>query len=305
MRGNAGGTDSPGRTRPAPGLFHLALRLAPALVLIALLFGGGLALGVLQALEAFPGNTGERMTLTHFATVLTDPDFGRSLGLTLHIAATSTLIAAAAAIPLALGIMRMASTSRAVTFLLQIPLTVPHLVIAVSTLLLFAPAGLFSRWAKALGFISGPADFPLLTNDDYAIGILAVYVWKEIPFITFMLLAVLKNAGTELDDVGRTLKASRLQRFSHITLPIIFPSLGAACLIVFAFTFGAFEVPYLLGKTYPMPLPVWAFRSYSDIDLVERPEGIAIGLIIAGSITLTVILSQLLIQAARRRGLTA
>ena len=91
-----------------------------------------------------------------------------------------------------------------------------------------------------------------MVNDGWGIGILTVYIWKEIPFITFMLLAVLKNMGTELLEAGATLNASRLQRFTHIILPIIAPSLGAACLIVFAFTFGAFEVPFLLGRTYPL-----------------------------------------------------
>ena len=75
-----------------------------------------------------------------------------------------------------------------------------------------------------------------------------------------------------------------------------------ACLIVFAYTFGAFEVPYLLGQTYPMTLPVWAYRNYSDIDLMARPEGIATGLVIAGVIIAAIVLSQALTRMARRRG---
>jgi putative spermidine/putrescine transport system permease protein len=110
--------------------------------------------------------------------------------------------------------------------------------------------------------------------------------------------------GTELIEVGSTLNASRFQRFTSITLPIIAPSLGAACLIVFAFTFGAFEVPYLLGRTYPLALPVWAYKNYSDIDLLSRPEGIAIGLIIAAIVIFSVILSQILLHLGRKRGLT-
>jgi len=119
-----------------------------------------------------------------------------------------------------------------------------------------------------------------------------------------MLLSVLTNLGPELNEAGATLKASWLQRFRYITLPIIGPSLGVACLIVFAFTFGAFEVPYLLGKTYPVSLPVWAYKNYSDVDLLARPEGIAIGLIIAAIITFAITLSQLLIHFSRRRGVT-
>lgn len=285
-------------------LLRLCALLGPALGTIVILFGGGLALGLLQALGYLPALGFSSIGLHHFAHVLQDPDFGKSLILTLYIAITSTLVAAVISVLLALSLLRWAVNNKSVHFILQIPLTVPHLVIAIAITFLLAPAGMVSRLCSSLGIFSSAADFPLLVNDGWAIGILAVYIWKEIPFITFMLLAVLDNMGTELLEVGATLNASRWQRFTHITLPIIAPSLGAACLIVFAFTFGAFEVPFLLGRTYPLTLPVWAYKNYSDIDLLARPEGIAIGLIIATIVILAIILSHIFLYFGRKRGLT-
>ena len=283
---------------------ELVYLLGPSLILVSLLFGGGLALGLFQALGYTAGEGLNSITFDHFKTIFSDPDFAGSITLTLYISLTSTLLAASISIALALAIIRWAAASRMINFILEIPLTVPHLVIAISILLLLSPAGIFSRFFSFLGLLSSSSAFPLLVNDDYSIGIIVVYVWKEVPFITFMLLSVLTNIGPELNEAGATLRASRLQRFRYITLPIIGPSLGAACLIVFAFTFGAFEVPYLLGKTYPISLPVWAYKNYSDIDLLARPEGIAIGLIIAAIITLSITFSQLLIHFARKRGVT-
>jgi putative spermidine/putrescine transport system permease protein len=277
-----------------PGLAGL---LAPSLAVMLLLFGGGLILGALQALGHLPGAGMTELTTAHFTRVLFDPDFLTSLGLTFHIALTSTVIAAIVSVALALAFTRWAVRSRLVHFVLQVPLTVPHLVVAVAMLFLLAPAGLVARLAAGAGLIASPGEFPLLVNDRWAIGILLVYVWKEIPFITLMLLSVLQNAGGELIEVGRTLKAGPWQRLRYILLPVIAPSLAAACLIVFAFTFGAFEVPYLLGRTHPMSLPVWAYKSYTDVDLAARPEGIAIGLIIAlvvmGAVALSVWLNRL------------
>ncbi len=284
--------------------WRLVTLLGSALSLILLLFGGGLLLGLLQALGLYSSQNTTVIGMQHFAHVLQDPDFGKILILTLYLSITSTLIAAAVSVVLALALIRWAADSRAVNFILQIPLTVPHLVIAISVILLLAPSGLFSRLLSSLSIIQSPSAFPLLINDGWGIGIIAVYIWKEIPFITFMLLSVLKNMGTELLDVGSTLKATRFQRFSFIILPIIAPSLGAACLIVFAFTFGAFEVPFLLGRTYPLSLSVWAYKNYSDIDLLARPEGIAIGLIIAAIVILAIIFSQVLLHFGRKRGLT-
>ena len=290
------------RTRSGAGGFITAALVGPALAVVVLLFGGGLVLGVFQSLGHLPAAGMDVLTLKHFSNVIFDPDFFFSLGLTLYVALTSTLVAAVLSIGLALGLASLARHHRWLHFIFQIPLTVPHLVIAVAIVFMMSPTGLFSRAALNLGLIDASSNFPLLINDRWSIGIISAYVWKEIPFITLMILSVLHNSGIELLDVGRTLKAGRWQRFRYITLPTIFPSLGAAALIVFAYTFGAFEVPFLLGRTYPMMLPVWAYKNYSDVDLFARPEGIATGIIIAGVVVVSIVLSQIITAAARRRG---
>ena len=290
------------RTRESPGLPAVGLLVAPALLVVVVLFAGGLLLGLLQSLSHFPPADTDRLTFEHFANVLSDPDFLHSLMLTAYVSTISTAIAAALSILLALALTSLSVRFRFVYFIFQIPLTVPHLVIAVAVVFMLSPTGFFSRLALTFGLMDSSASFPLLINDRWGVGIILAYVWKEIPFITLMILSVLRHTGVELLDVGRTLKAGPWQRFRYITLPTISPSLGAACLIVFAYTFGAFEIPFLLGQTYPMMLPVWAYKNYSDVDLLARPEGIAIGIIIAGIIIVAIVLSQTLVQAARRRG---
>lgn len=295
----ASGTAVPdGRPVPAG---RLVILLGPAVLVVGLLFVGGLVLGVLQALGYAPGQGAASLTVEHFRRVLVDPELFTSFALTFYIAATSTIIAGLVSVALALTLVSLESRSRMVSFLLQIPLTVPHLVIAIAVLFLLTPSGLVARALSSLGLLAEAASFPLLVNDRFGIGILAVYVWKEIPFITLMLLAVLKNMGKELLEAGATLRANARQRFFHITLPIITPVLAASGLIVFAFTFGAFEVPYLLGRTHPLLLPVWSYRTYSDIDLLARPEGIAIGLLIAAIIIIAVGCSQMVLTLVRYR----
>ena len=295
--------DTDARTRISPGPLKTAALVGPALTVVAILFGGGLGLGLIQSLGYLPAAGMQSMSFTHFANVFGDPDFLQSLALTLYVALTSTIIAAGLSIVMAVFLLSLSAKNRLIHFIFQIPLTVPHLVIAVAMVFMLTPAGLLSRIAVKIGLIGSSAAFPLLVNDRWGIGIILTYVWKEIPFITLMILSVLRRSGTELLEVGRTLKAGRWQRFRYITLPTIFPSLGAACLIVFAYTFGAFEVPFLLGRTYPMMLPVWAYKNYSDVDLLARPEGIATGLIIAGVVVVAIVCSQVLTQTARRRGM--
>ena len=65
------GTDA--RTRTGPGAGRLALLLAPALAVVLLFFGGGLVLGLVQALGYIPGAGLGRLSPVHFTRVLTDP----------------------------------------------------------------------------------------------------------------------------------------------------------------------------------------------------------------------------------------
>jgi len=77
------------------------------------------------------------------------------------------------------------------------------------------------------------------------------------------------------------LGASYWQRLRHVTLPLVAPSVLAASVLVFAYTFGAYEVPFLLGQRYPSALPVLAYRRYVDTDLTARPEAMALSVLMA------------------------
>ena len=73
-----------------------------------------------------------------------------------------------------------------------------------------------------------------------------------------------------------------------MTLPLLRPAILSSSILVFAFTFGAFEVPLLLGARYPSALPVLAYRLYTDVDLNARPEAMAMSVIIAVIITVLI-----------------
>ena len=117
--------------------------------------------------------------------------------------------------------------------------------------------------------------------DPYAIGIILQYVWKETPFIGVIILANINSLIEDYESVARSLGASKWQSFRYVFLPFIFPSALFASVIVFAFTFGAFEIPLMLGANYPSALPVLAYRKYTDVDLGAMPDAMAIAIAIA------------------------
>ena len=257
----------------------ITLLLAPALLVVGVLFAGGLSAAVVQSLGYLPAIGRTEVTLGAYREVLGSRDFLDSLLLTVYVAGASTGISTVLAVISALALRNSAGRLSAAIF--QLPITIPHLVAAVGIALVVSQTGLGARVAAALGMIGEPSEFPALLYDRYSIGIILTYVWKEVPFITLVVLAALRGVAGELEEVARTLGANRWQRFWYVVFPVIAPGVVAASLIVFAFTFGAFEVPYLLGRTYPTILPVMSYNEYRSIDLSSRPAAMAINVLIA------------------------
>lgn len=266
----------------------LFLMLTPALAVIVLLFGGGLLLALLQSVGYVPAIGRTDFSLEAYRRVFSDLAFGRSLLLTLWIGGVSTAVSTLLALIAALTLRRAFLGKRLATFIFQSNLPIPHLVGAIGILFLFSQSGFLARLGHLAGLIQVPADFPALVFDPYALGIILEYVWKSSVFIGIILLVALQAIGEEYEDVAQTLGASRWQRFRHVTLPLLRPAILSASILVFAFTFGAFEVPLLLGARYPSALPVLAYRLYTNVDLNARPEAMAMSVIIAVIITILI-----------------
>ncbi len=260
---------------------RIVLLLAPALAVIVILFGGGLVIGIMRSFNYMPVIGLTEPNLDAYRAVLTDRDFLQSFVLSFHISFASTVLSAVIAIAAALMLRRTFVGQRTINFLFQLNLTVPHIVGAIGILYLFSQSGSFARLSHAAGLIERPGDFPALVFDPWAIGIILQYVWKEVPFIGVIVLAQMQALGTDYESVARSLGASRWQAFRHVLLPLVMPGVLSASVIVFAFTFGAYEIPALLGASHPQALPVLAYKSYTDVDLAARPQAMAMAVIIA------------------------
>ncbi len=255
--------------------------LAPALLVLIAVFVGGLALGVGRSLNYMPIIGLTAPNLDAYRQILRMPEFLPSLATNLYIAVVSTAVSMVLAIASALLMRRAFRGKRLMTFLFSFNLPIPHVVGAIGILFLFAQSGAIARLAYGVGLISRPMEFPVLVNDPHAIGIILEYVWKEVPFIGVVVLAVLQSLGDDYEAVAQTLGATPWQRFATVVLPLIMPATLSVSVLVLAFTFGEFLVPYLLGQTYPATLPVLAVRLFTDPDLNQRPPAMALSILIA------------------------
>ncbi|MBA3469375.1 MAG: ABC transporter permease subunit [Herpetosiphonaceae bacterium] len=261
------------------------LALAPALALIGLLFGASIVYGVGQSLGWLPFLGQRAISLDAYRNVLAGPDhapeFWRALGFSLWVSGAATLLSALLALLVVAGLDERRRPARRTTTLLNLNLAFPHLVWAIGLSLLLAQSGLLARIAAALGLIDGPAAFPVLVRDRFGLGIILAYIGKETPFLLLMLLAVVRTQPAEYGLVAENLGASRWQRIRYVTLPLVAPALLAGSLLVFAFIFGAYEVPALLGVRFPEMLSVLALDFFLNPDLRARAEGMAISVLMA------------------------
>jgi putative spermidine/putrescine transport system permease protein len=279
----------------------LLLMLAPALLVIIALFLGGLMLGLLQSVSYMPVIGLNDFSLDAYKSMFTDSQFLGSLALTFGLSVITTFLTIVFAIITALALRKTFIGKRIVNFLYQFPITIPHLVIAIGIMLLFSQSGYFSRVAHAFGFIKSQSDFPILVYDDLGIGIVLVYLWKQIPFVGLIVLSVLQSSGNDFEELARSLGANGWQTFRHVLLPLIIPGILPASIICFAFVFGSYEVPYLLGKPYPAVLSVLAYRLYEDTDLNSRPEAMAMFVFIAVFISILVLVYKKIVKTISGR----
>ncbi len=255
--------------------------LAPVMFIILGIFTMGLALGFFQSLGYFPAVGLKEFTLRYYKEVLTDIGFLDSLKFTLYTSFVSSTLALIIGVLLAYSIFQSKSRKGVLYTIYKLPVIVPHSIAALLVFNVLTQSGILARVLFYLGIISEQTQFPSLIFDQNGIGIIISYLWKGIPFIAMTVYTVLSNINDKLTDAALNLGANRRQVFWKILLPLLMPSILSSYIIIFAFSFGAFEIPYLLGPTSPKLLPVKAYIEYINPDLSHRPYSMVINMVLA------------------------
>jgi putative spermidine/putrescine transport system permease protein len=269
---------------------------------ILFLFVGGIIFGILQSFEVNPfSNSVAHINFQAYTEIFSTTTFRVSFLMTFLIAFTTTLLTMVLSIATALMLRRTFVGKRLVAFCYQIPIPMPHIVIGVGILMLLSQSGLISRILYNTGIISRIANFPILVNDDIGFGIVFVYLWKQIPYVGVIVLSILQSIATDYEEVAYSLGASKWQSFQHVLLPLIIPGITPASIVCFSYVFGAYEVPFILGKTRPTMLSVYSYQLYESLNLKGRPLAMAISVFVALFVTVLVVIYQKVVMKASGR----
>ncbi len=250
------------------------LRLSP-LIPFLVLFLGGLGLAMAQSLGLFLGFPYKGSPLDAYRALLSAQhlaSFGLSLWVALASAGASVLLGAL----LAWWIWKLPHAWQKPCLAYKIPLVLPHIAVGFLILILLSRSGFVASAAHHLGLIDSPARFPDLLYGPGGWGMILAFVYKETPFAVLMSLAVLRRLDPRLAQTARMLGASRRRVFLQIVLPHLRPALHAVFIILFLYTFGAFEIPFLLSGSRPATLSMEVYKNYFQAGLDQRPLAMAL-----------------------------
>lgn len=278
------------------------LLIAPAALILLVIMGVGICTCILQSLGYFPLIGLGNITFDYYKEILSNQQFITSLMLSLKTSIISSTIATIIGILLAY-LMTKSRFSKLRYFLLNLPIIVPHIIVVMLAFAVFSKTGIISRMLYNLNLINDSREFVSLVNDKAGIGIIIVYIYKGMPFIAITVYNILKSLDVKLEDVALNLGANKFQVLKLVIMPQIMPTILSSFIVIFAFSFGSFEVPYLIGATNPKALPVNAYINYINTDLAQRPLSMAMNSILTGISFILLILYNLIFTKLKKNKL--
>ena len=259
---------STGGRRGLRGTLLVLPALIPALVVV----GGGLGAVLIQSLGLMPLIGPVRFSFDAYSAQ--SSSLPLATGVSLGIAAASTLISAFVGLAAALVIVSGRWGGRIVAAISAASVTVPHLVGAAAIGLLLADSGFLPR---LLGI--APDAWPSLVAGPWWGAVIAEYAWKESAFVALVVAGTLATRVASYDETAALLGAGRIKRLRFVMIPLCMPALVVSSTIIFVYTLGSYEVAWLLGRSYPEPLPVMAVRLFNSVTLSARPEAAAVAVV--------------------------
>jgi len=233
----------------------VVLLILPAVGYVSLFLIAVMVMTFLQSLGFFSFRDGTTIGLGEWTKVL-DGQLWDSFSYSARIALASSIGGLCLAYPLALYLRKRFLGKTLISNLLRVPLFLPALVAAFLILNIMSFHGIINEALLAVGLIQEPLR---MTHDDQGIGVLVIQIWKNLPFQTLILTAVLANVPAELEAAARNLGAGSFSVFRFVLFPLSLPGAVTGVVLVFIGVLGDYAVNSIAGPLYP---PSLAIRMY-------------------------------------------
>lgn len=246
------------------------LLVAPGLVvlLLVLLMPTVFALGY-STLEITYGKVTGFAGLGNWDRAVFVPAFWPLLGRTAVFVIGTVALTMALALPIAIWLDRL---TRRRALAIQLLVILPWVLSTVVSALLFR-----WTWLESLGIgawisesLTGSFTNPLLSQAGAMGSLIAIYTWRTLGFAVLLILAGLKGLDAELYEAAAMDGANALQRFRHLTIPLLRTTMTIVLIVLVVSSLNNAEVPYVVtgggpgGATTTLALEIYrlAFTSF-------------------------------------------
>jgi molybdate transport system permease protein len=187
-----------------------------------------------------------------------------ALFLTLKLALLTTIILLMLGTPLAWWLARSQWRFKfLLEALIALPLVLPPTVLGFYLLLTLGPRGFVGGLMQALGGEALAFSFA---------GLVVGSVIYSLPFVVQPLQDAFHNIGKRPLEVAATLRASPLDRFITVVLPLAKSGFITASMLGFAHTLGEFGVVLMLGGNIPGETQVLSIVIYNHVESLEYAQ---------------------------------
>jgi len=192
--------------------------------------------------------TGETVNVgfRNYEKLLDNSDYLLSMQNTFQFTFWSLLVKFITGMTIALLLNSRLPFRNVLTGVMLLPWIVPEIVTALAWKSIYDPIfGGLNPILESVGLIDQPLGW--LSDPNLAMpSVIAVNVWKGIPFYTMLLLAGLKAIDRDLLEAAEVDGANAIKRFRHITLPGMRYVIVVTLLLSFISTFNNFGLIYLM-----------------------------------------------------------
>ena len=184
--------------------------------------------------------------------------------LTLKLASITTISLLIIATPVAWWLARTQGWyKQPVAAIVALPLVLPPTVIGFYLLLILGPNGALGQFTQSIGLGTLPFTFK---------GLVVASVLYSLPFAVQPLQNIFETLGTRPLEVAATLRASPIDRFLTVILPLARPGFMTAAVLCFAHTIGEFGVVLMIGGNIPGETKVLSVAIYDYVETLEYDQ---------------------------------
>ncbi|NDP37298.1 MAG: molybdate ABC transporter permease subunit [Rhodoferax sp.] len=224
--------------------------------------------------------------------LLTPSDL-QAIGLTLQVAALTTVILLLLGTPLAWWLARTRSWLRKpIGALVAMPIVLPPSVLGFYLLVAMGPHGTVGQWTQALGLGLLPFSFA---------GLVVASSFYSLPFMVQPIQNAMEAMGTRPLEVAASLRASPLDAFFSVVMPLCKPGFVTGAIMCFAHTVGEFGVVLMVGGNIPGVTRVVSVQIYDHVEAMEYSDAHRLAAVMLG-FSFVVLLALHIYNGARRKG---